>query len=51
MTLKTFVFRKVYKVKKWKGSIFGIGSVKKCYKVGIPLIKNPITVRFGVYRT
>jgi hypothetical protein len=51
MTLKTFIFKKYFLVKKWKGSIFGEGSVKKRRKVGTPLIKYPCTVRFGVYRT
>jgi hypothetical protein len=51
MTLKTFIFRKYFLVKKWKGSIFGVGSVKLRRKVGTPLINNPCTIRFGAYRT
>jgi hypothetical protein len=51
MTLKTFIFRKYIIIKKWKGSVFGIGSVKPRRKVGEPLLKHLCTVRFGVYRT
>jgi hypothetical protein len=50
MTLKTFVFTKYFIIKKWKGSIFGIGSVKPRKKIGMPLIKHPCTIRFGAYR-